>query len=82
MLVVTYFLGIINIVTSVHEGFYNVPKLYGSEVREQGKITDFGSGMKEAGKARRTRICGFQSWLIDIAGFHLRLLRWYNWPSS
>jgi len=39
-----------NLVSSVHEGFYNIPKLYGSEVREQGKVTDFGSGMKEAGK--------------------------------
>jgi len=39
-----------NIVSAVHEGLYNAPKLYGSEVREQGKVTDFGSGMKEAGK--------------------------------
>ena len=41
-----------NIVSAVHEGFSNVPKLFGSEVREQGKVTDFRSGMKEAGKAR------------------------------
>lgn len=39
-----------NIVCSVHEGFHNVPKVYGSEVREQGKVTDFATGMKEAGK--------------------------------
>jgi len=43
--------GIMNIVSAVHEGFHNVPKLYGSDVREPGKVTDFGSGMKEAGKA-------------------------------
>jgi len=40
-----------DIVSSVHEGFYNAPKLYGSDVREQGKVTNFTSGMKEAGKA-------------------------------
>lgn len=42
--------GVWNIVTSVQEGFANVPKLYGSNVREPGKITDFSSGVKEAGK--------------------------------
>jgi hypothetical protein len=51
MLISVHFLGVMNIVSAVHEGLYNAPKLYGSEVREQGKITDFGSGMKEAGKA-------------------------------
>jgi len=39
-----------NIVSAVHEGFQNAPKLYGSDVREPGKVTDFESGMKEAGK--------------------------------
>lgn len=39
-----------NIVASVHEGFYNAPKLYGSNVRKPGKVTDFTSGVKEAGK--------------------------------
>jgi sterol 3beta-glucosyltransferase len=39
-----------DIVQSVHEGLYNAPKLYGSEVREPGKVTGFSSGMKEAGK--------------------------------
>ena len=42
--------GVMNIVSSVHEGFHNAPKLYGSDVREPGKVTDFGSGLKEAGK--------------------------------
>ncbi|KDQ59788.1 glycosyltransferase family 1 protein [Jaapia argillacea MUCL 33604] len=42
--------GIFNIVTSVHEGIQNAPKLYGSKVRESGKVTDFKSGVKEAGK--------------------------------
>ena len=42
--------GIANIVGSVQEGFYNMPKLYGSEVRPVGPITDFKSGMREGGK--------------------------------
>ena len=42
--------GVMSIVTSVHEGIHNAPKLYGSAVREPGKVTDFSSGVKEAGK--------------------------------
>ncbi|KAH7911918.1 glycosyltransferase family 1 protein [Hygrophoropsis aurantiaca] len=42
--------GVMDIVTSIHEGLHNAPKLYGSTVREQGNVTDFASGMKEAGK--------------------------------
>jgi hypothetical protein len=39
-----------SIVTSIHEGFHNAPKLYGSKIREKGEVTDFKSGLKEAGK--------------------------------
>ncbi|KAH7928152.1 glycosyltransferase family 1 protein [Leucogyrophana mollusca] len=42
--------GVMDIVASIHEGLHNAPKLYGSTVREQGNVTDFASGMKEAGK--------------------------------
>ncbi|KAJ7221581.1 glycosyltransferase family 1 protein [Mycena pura] len=42
--------GVMDIVASVHEGIYNVPKLYGSNVRKTGKVTDFASGLKEGGK--------------------------------
>lgn len=45
-----------DIVSSVHEGFYNAPKLYGSEVRNHGKVTNFTSGVKEAGKVGS--LCG------------------------
>jgi hypothetical protein len=56
-----------NIVSSVHEGFHNVPKLYGSEVREPAKVTSFGSGMKEAGKeSYLLRTYGLRSWLTDL----------------
>ena len=41
-----------DIVTSVHEGFHNAPRLYGSNVCKSGKLTDFKSGVKEAGKVR------------------------------
>ncbi|KAJ7932676.1 glycosyltransferase family 1 protein [Mycena leptocephala] len=42
--------GVMDIVASVHEGFYNAPKLYGSKVRKTGKVTGFASGLKEGGK--------------------------------
>jgi hypothetical protein len=42
--------GIMDIMTSVHEGFHNAPRLYGSNVCKSGKVTDFKSGVKEAGK--------------------------------
>lgn len=34
----------------MHEGLHNTPKLYGSRVRDKGKVTDFESGVKEGGK--------------------------------
>lgn len=52
------------IVVSVHEGFQNVPKLYGSEVREPGEVTDFKSGLREAGKVG-----------IVVLGHSMRLIR-------
>lgn len=44
------------IVTNIQDGFQNMPKLYGSQVREPGKVTDFQSGLKEAGKVSFTMI--------------------------
>ncbi|TFK31981.1 glycosyltransferase family 1 protein [Crucibulum laeve] len=43
--------GIMKIVASVHEGFQNLPTIYGSEVRKPGKVTDFKSGLTEGGKS-------------------------------
>ncbi|KAF7294590.1 Glycosyltransferase family 1 protein [Mycena indigotica] len=42
--------GVFSIVASIHEGIYNMPRLYGSKVRKAGKVTDFASGIKEGGK--------------------------------
>ena len=42
--------GVMKIVVSIHEGFVNLPALYGSEVRDTGEITGFQSGVKKAGK--------------------------------
>ncbi|KAG7453100.1 uncharacterized protein BT62DRAFT_46609 [Guyanagaster necrorhizus] len=42
--------GMIKIVVNIHHGFQNAPRLYGSQVREPGKVTNFKSGLKEAGK--------------------------------
>jgi hypothetical protein len=49
------FSGVMDIVQSIHEGFHNMPKLYGSEVREHGKVTNFTSGLKEGGKVSELR---------------------------
>lgn len=37
---------------NVAQGFHNVPKLYGGEVRQVEKVTDFQSGLKTAAKVR------------------------------
>ncbi|QRW26844.1 glycosyltransferase family 1 protein [Rhizoctonia solani] len=42
--------GIMNIIGSVSDGFHNVPRIYGSEIRERGPITDFSSGITEGAK--------------------------------
>ncbi|KAF7298465.1 Glycosyltransferase family 1 protein [Mycena kentingensis (nom. inval.)] len=42
--------GVMNIVASVQEGIYNMPRLYGSTIRKPGKVKDFSSGIKEGGK--------------------------------
>jgi sterol 3beta-glucosyltransferase len=44
--------GIFGIISNVYDGFQNVPKMYGSEVREPGKVKGFKSGLEEAGKVR------------------------------
>jgi hypothetical protein len=37
-------------VESVQEGLYNLPKAYGCEVRPQGKVTGWKSGLKAGHK--------------------------------
>jgi len=37
---------------NIAKGFHNVPKLYGAEVRQVDKVTDFQSGMRTAAKVR------------------------------
>jgi hypothetical protein len=78
ILISVYFSGVMNIVSAVHEGLYNAPKLYGSEVREQGKVTDFGSGMKEAGKASFLMVAVLKHVDRFSPGFLLWLLRWHH----
>jgi hypothetical protein len=41
----------------LHEGFQNMPKMYGSDVRESGKITNFGSGVSEGVAVRSCAAC-------------------------
>ncbi|CAE6429532.1 unnamed protein product [Rhizoctonia solani] len=42
--------GVMNIIGSVSEGFHNVPRIYGSDVRERGPVSDFSSGVTEGAK--------------------------------
>ena len=62
-------IGIMKIVFSVHEGFQNVPQLYGSKVRKPGKVTGFTSGLKEGGKVRTAYSCGLNTFLTVIEHF-------------
>ncbi|KAF9262252.1 glycosyltransferase family 1 protein [Marasmius fiardii PR-910] len=36
--------------SSIHKGLHNLPELYGSEVRQEGKVRDLSSGLLEGGK--------------------------------
>lgn len=45
-----YLIGILEIVASVHDGFANLPTLWGSEVRKPGKANNFGEGVEEGVK--------------------------------
>lgn len=42
--------GIVDIVSSIYEGFSNMPRLYGSKVRKRGEVKDFSSGVNEGAK--------------------------------
>ena len=65
-------LGIMKIITSVHEGLHNAPRLYGSDVREPERVSDFSSGVKAGGRVRPGTIAvspshsktGLVSWLL------------------
>ncbi|CAE6434741.1 unnamed protein product [Rhizoctonia solani] len=43
-------MGVMNIIGSVSEGFHNVPRLYGSDVRERGNVNNLSSGITEGAK--------------------------------
>lgn len=53
----------VDVPLAVADGLYAVPKLYGSEVRERDKITDFKSGTIVAGKSF---VCGIADGLADL----------------
>jgi hypothetical protein len=50
---------------NVAKGFHNVPKLYGAEVRQVDKVTDFNSGMRTAAKVRSIMI-SYQHSILTI----------------
>lgn len=43
-------IGIAEIILSMQEGFQNMPRLWGSEVRPPGKVNNFSDGVKEGAK--------------------------------
>jgi len=45
-----------NFSLNVAKGFHNVPKLYGADVRQVDKVTDFQSGMRTAAKVIQTAL--------------------------
>jgi hypothetical protein len=54
------------IVFSVHEGFQNVPELYGSKVQKPGKVTGFKNRLKEGGKVCAADSCAVNTFLTVI----------------
>ncbi|KAF5386949.1 hypothetical protein D9615_002027 [Tricholomella constricta] len=67
--------GVVDIVASVHEGLYNAPKLYGSKVRQPGKVTGFRSGVKEAGKANVVLRAYFMDIMTVLPAWFVNLLK-------
>jgi hypothetical protein len=56
---------------NVAKGFHNVPKLYGAEVRQVDKVTDFNSGMRTAAKVCLTMTSCQHRCTNDNAGIWL-----------
>ena len=54
--------GLADVIIGMHEGFAAIPKQIGSEIRPQGKVDSFSSGMKEGGKGL------FYGWWDGITG--------------
>jgi hypothetical protein len=62
---------------NVAKGFHNVPKLYGAEVRQVDKVTDFQSGVRTAAKVCSTTM-SYRNANIRV-GIRLWALRWHHW---
>ncbi|KAG7094782.1 hypothetical protein E1B28_005597 [Marasmius oreades] len=43
--------GIVRTISSIQKGFHNLPELYGCEVRQEGQVYDFLSGLREGSKS-------------------------------
>ena len=52
----------LDLIVALHEGFDALPAMMGSQVRERGRVDDFGSGVTEAGKGL------FYGWWDGITG--------------
>ncbi|KAL0575377.1 hypothetical protein V5O48_006590 [Marasmius crinis-equi] len=61
--------GAMEIVSAIYKGFHGLPELYGAEVRPEPVVTDFASGVKEAGKGF------YYGWVDGIASLWREPLR-------
>ena len=52
----------LDLIVALHEGFDALPAMMGSEVRQRGQVSDFGSGVTEGGKGL------FYGWWDGITG--------------
>jgi hypothetical protein len=63
---------------NVAKGLHNVPKLYGADVRQVDKVTDFQSGLRTAAKVWNSIYVTNRRLTRDL-GIWLWSLRWHNW---
>lgn len=70
-----------NIIGSVSEGFHNVPRIYGSEVRTPGHVDGIKSGFKEGAKVNHDTA---QHTITheSVSGTISWLLRCDHWPGQ
>lgn len=73
--------GLLDLTTSVHEGLENAPRLWGSDVRAQGPVKDWKTGLAEGGKVCSSAFLSFMG--LVYASSHVTELRvWMYVPSG
>lgn len=57
---------VFKVVGTLYEGLHNLPKAYGSDVREPGKVNSFWTGLAEGGKVHGLNILNTARGLTDV----------------